>query len=145
MENLWPVIRIEDEVKIPKEILEEQSNYLQKMTDDLVYAAIEDIVGYDDSAEELDYDDDYLTFKFTLKSKYLDRYSYTLFAYTHGIELYPINIQLDSKIAEEIGMATTIVAEDENQFISHLGKIFRTKRAATVIGSISKMARSYKN
>ncbi len=144
MRNLWSEVLKDDQVKIPKEILEEQSIYLQKMTKDLVYATVEDITSYDDDADELAIDDSDLAFKFSLRSKYIGRYSFTLFAFTHGIEIYPVRMQLDSLIAKEIGMNTTIYAESEEVFIEHLEKIFGTKRTRTVIGAITKLANTYK-
>lgn len=144
MQSIWPELYADDEVTIPKEILEEQGIYLRKMTKDLVYATVEDITSYDDDAEELEIEENDLVFKYSLRSKYMERYSFTLFAFTHGIDIYPVRMQLDRLIAKEIEMNPTLFIESEDEFINILKKIFGTKRTRTVIGSISKLAQTYK-
>jgi hypothetical protein len=141
---MWPELLREDELRIPKEILEEQGGYLKKMTEGLVYAEVEDISRFDDDVEELELDDQDLAFKFSLRSKFMERYSFTLFAFTHGIDIYPVRMQLDYLVAKEIGLNRTLFLESEDEFITSIKIIFGANRTKTIIGSISKLAQSYK-
>lgn len=143
LDSLWPNLADISEITTPKEILEEQGKFLENITDGHVYGSVEEVGAYDDIVDKLDPEITDFIFKFALKSKFLERYSFTLFAFTHAIEIYPVRLQLDYKIAEELGFdkkTTSTSVNDQDEFTILLKKIFNTERTKLVIAAISKLS-----
>lgn len=138
--NLWPEFESFSDFKTPKEILEQQAKFLPKLSGEIIYAEIID-VSYDEyivgEAEEGEF-----SYKFVLKSKFMDKYQFEIFTMSHDISIYPVRITLDSSTKQELGITTRYAnAATEDQFIKLLSNILHSKRIKTVISSLIKLSK----
>lgn len=134
--NLWPEFS-EDPSQSAKEILEKQAELLPGRTNNLLYAEISEL----NMNLEFHYDKYDLGYKFLIRSKLLDKYSYEMFSFYHNITLYPLQIKLDIDIRRELGIEGSIYMQNENEFKEFLRKVFATEKVNSVIGSLMKLSK----
>ncbi|MFV2058724.1 MAG: hypothetical protein ACC707_19855 [Thiohalomonadales bacterium] len=137
MKNLWPEEFKPNEVKPPKQILDEQSQLLPNLTGDMVYAKVKEMSEI--AAVMADHNDDF-SYSFYLHGKFLNKYSFKVFDFSHSITMYPINVTIDNVIAEELGMQEDACLDNEGEFIKLISAIFNSERLKTVIGSIIQLS-----
>jgi hypothetical protein len=135
MDNLWPNFDEIQRIKTPKEILEEQSKILPKLTNDSVYATIDpSTVFNDDFTINTKYD---FTYDFIIRGKYLQDYKFKLFTIGHTISIYPVRMRLDTEIRKEIGLKNLdVIIDNSNGFVNILREILNSDRLKYVIASI---------
>lgn len=124
MIDLWPDDIGYTKLKAPVTILMEQASLLGKKTQNLVEAKI----GRDEAFEEFCYN-------FYLVAPALGNYRYKLFTIFHDIQLYPVKINIDSDILEEVSPGTEgqLSAESEDDFLDILRKIFGAEKTRSLI------------
>lgn len=135
MVDLWPENIVYDQIKAPVTILKEQASLLGKKTKNIVIARVEVLQAV--SRRQFAYN-------FLLIAPALGNYRYQLFTMTHGIELYPVEFQLDEDMAKELQILAAnsnnqnpiIRAETEAQFLEILQMILRSEKTMHVIRSI---------
>lgn len=138
--NLWGDFK-DLEVNTPNQILEQQAKFLPKLTGDIVYAEIIPLELPEQFEISSDFDND-LSFKFVLKSKFMDNYQFEMFKYSHDIIIYPTTILLDRETKEELGLSDKFeVVGSEQEFIDFLSKVFKTERIKRVIGALMKLSK----
>lgn len=137
MESLWP----EDIIKVkmintPKEILELQGQILENKTCNILYATLDSLNIQDEMLYNFDFQ-----FKFSIRSHHLSNYKCILFDLKHNIELYPLSISLDNKIAQELGLEDTeLFVNSESEFIDKLGRILKTNYVHRVIVNLMSLS-----
>ena len=155
--NLWGNLEgLTNEFRYPKEILEEQGEYLGKSVDGLVKCEVL-AVDIDDSWKkfyrEFGVTSDF-AFYFIICSDYVKRYQYNICTVTYGIKVYPIAISFNAGIAEEVAEVfdlvdeDTIVVYDEELLLSVLERILSSREVHQVLGglmSIAQKERELKN
>jgi len=158
MRDLWPEdIGPISDLKAPVVILREQASLLGKKTNNLVEAEV----------KQLPPTNRKFHYAFLIVAPALDNYRYELFTISHGINSYPIIIDVNIDIQEEIGTVRAIerlidnrsaiekikdqregigpddykkiVARSEEEFVEILQKIFSAKKTKRVIGTILSM------
>ncbi|AUO12340.1 hypothetical protein [Priestia megaterium] len=139
--NLWGNFTDMD-VNTPKEILEQQAKFLPSLTGDTVYAEVKDL----ETGELYDtFDEDAFegfAYKFVLKSKFMDRYQFTILSLHHDIVIYPARIKLDRDTKEEIGgIAEYKIVYSEKEFIDFISEVFQSDRIKNVVGAMIKLSR----
>lgn len=138
MKNLWPKSFQEQEFEPPKSIFEQQAKLLPKLTGDLVDAKITEL-GYTEAVREGLRND--FAYGFYLTGTFLEKYSYKVLSFSHGITFYPILLNINSEISEELGMEDIRVeVESPEKLESLLENILRSNRVSNVIGSIIKIS-----
>lgn len=100
MANFWEKLNDLKKIPSPKEILEEQANYLNEATKGSVYALINELKSYDEFGFESESED--FNFEFVLKSKYATNYKFRLLEIKYPITFYPLLIKVNFAIGDEI-------------------------------------------
>lgn len=136
MDDLWPDDLKETEEEAPIVLLKQQAALLGQKTRNKVVGDIRKLEG---TEETWALPGGEFHFAFHLVGPALGRYSYRLFTISHDIDLYPLNISLDSNVAEEkfpevLDRILTIKSEPE--FLDALKKIFAASKTRRVIGAI---------
>jgi len=138
MENLWSLDIAEVKVNTPKEILDEQAYWLGQITKNLITAEVE----VDDYALRKGIFDN----NFYIVAPTLDNYRYRLFTVEHDMDIYPLKIDLDEKLYQEIGGTnggTSIEIDNELQFKEILEKVFHAHRTKHIVGVLNSQIRSF--
>jgi len=146
MTDLWPTdISTTPNVKLPVEFLEEQANLLGSKTKNLVNAIVARIVEVDDSY--VDYpDEDYYSeaikfaYSFAIVAPTLGNYHYSLFSITYGIEVFPVEFNLDEELQRQINRNP--IANSEEELLELLGKILNAPKTKRIIQALLTHSRS---
>jgi len=132
MESLWPdEIANSEQVRSPVQILKEQASLLGKMTKNILLGEIQAVpVGQPNSA-----------YAFNILAPSLRNYRYSLFTINYNIlNIYPIYIALDDEIFKEIysykSKNEAIKIDYENEFLTILKNIFRSRKAKQILTSL---------
>ncbi|MBB6447598.1 hypothetical protein [Bacillus benzoevorans] len=141
MKNLWPTSFDEQEAQSPKEILEQQAKFLPTITEEMVFAVLEQI--------EENLFDSYLYglkgdffYQFLLKSTFLPNYQFRVMTLIHDIAIYPIYLKLEDEIGKELKLEKSVKLNDEEEFINFIEILFNSERIKKVIGAMIKLAKS---
>jgi CRISPR/Cas system-associated protein Csx1 len=137
MKNLWPEEFKPKEIKSVKAIIDEQSKLLPKITGDLVYANVKKM-GLSEAFKGEHVND--FSYSFYLVAKFLEGYSFKILDFSHPITIYPVKVTLDELIADEIQCDREFDINNENEFISILGKVVNSDRIKDVVGSIIRLS-----
>lgn len=134
MKSLWPKEFKELEIKSAKEILEEQSEYLLKLTKNMVCGKIIEL----DILEAItwNHQTDDFKFSFNLEGNYLTNYMFRVFTFSYNIRLYPLKISLDDNIIKELGLSKNINLKNQEEFENLLSEIFKTTYLIETISAI---------
>jgi len=149
--NLWGNLEgLTSEFRFPKEILEEQGEYLRKSVDGLVKCEVLS-VNIEDSWKrfysQFGVTSDF-SFSFMICSDYVERYQYEICTVTYGIKAYPIAISFDQGIAEEVAEVfdleddDTIIVYDEEFLLSVLERILSSREVHQVISGLMSIAKN---
>ena len=145
--NMWNLSLGDDalgNLTPPDEIVAIQCKYLENITEGNILARISQYR----NQHTHDIVDDGFMFEFFLTSKYAPNYKYTVMFIKHSIDYYPLTIQLDSDIADEICTGgqfsnPNLTVNDENEFIHALSKIINSAKMRKVINSLYSMVKSH--
>lgn len=142
MENYWPEIDLEESGLSPKEILEEQANFLPKTTNGKLFGEVVDYSSniYDglDEYKETDF-----CYRFLLKSKFMSNYQFAILTIFHNIEMYPVEIKADDAIMKELtgSIRGFISARNEEELKLHLKQILNSEKIKAVMSSLIKLSK----
>lgn len=150
MRDLWPEdIAPIPELKGPAIILKEQASLLGKKTKNLVEA---EVVQFEPSRPgppmvqiELSMFETRFNYAFLIVAPLLNNYRYKLFTISHGIDAYPVTINVDMEIRAEIGYSEQreeLVAKSEDEFVEILKKLFNAQKTQKIIGTLLSMINS---
>jgi len=126
----------------PDEIVAIQCKHLDKMTDEKVIARIlpqrGSGTGYNSLASAFQ-------FEFIITAPHVPYYRYSIMRIRYGIEYYPLTIEVDGDIAEEMGISVMSIIEvqDEDVFTSILSKIINSKKVKSVVNSLYSLHKSH--
>ena len=142
MNNLWPSSFDEHEFALPKEILEQQGNYLSKLTGEMVFGEVDKMdkdtvfeLSYDGFEEEFNYD-------FLLRSNLLLDYNFRVLSFSHDITIYPIIVRVEEGVVKELGISSPTRIKTEEDFVDLIARVFNSKRMKRVVGAMIKLAKS---
>ncbi len=133
MIDLWPDdIKDNTSVRAPVTILKEQGVLLGKRTSNIVEGLV---------AQSALTSQDHFVYNFLIFAPVLGNYSYQLLRISHSIDFYPLEIEADESVLEELPPETKdeggkLVADSQDRFIEILRAIFATERVRRVIGAI---------
>ncbi|MCM2982296.1 hypothetical protein M3599_15325 [Niallia circulans] len=139
--NLWGNFDILD-INSPKEILDQQAKFLTKLTGDIIFAEVIELETGElyDAFEEDGYNG--FSYKFVLKSKFMDRYKFEMLKFHHDIVLYPTIIKLDHDIQKELGINGRYKkVSSETEFMNFISEVFKTSRIKNVVGAMLKLSK----
>jgi len=137
MIDLWPDNIGEVKVKSPVTILREQASLLGQKTKNIVQAEVVDA-----------HRTEAFIYGFLIVGPALGNYRFRLLMIRHDISLYPVLIDVEEKILEEIGAKLRtepdeddpekywIVADDEEEFVESLKAIFGAQKTKRVIAAL---------
>jgi hypothetical protein len=104
IKSLWPEsFDVSDTEPPPVQVLEEQAKLLPKLTNDIVYAHVDSVPSkrkifvIDGGSRSFDF-----TYSFFIKGKFVTDFSFEVFSLGHDINLYPVIINLDYDIRQQI-------------------------------------------
>ena len=140
MTNLWPEDIAHVAQRAPVVLLREQAFYLGERTKNMVKAEVEEF-RRPDLGSHADFN-----YTFYIVATALQNYRFELFAISHGIELYPVFFKLDWDVSKELTgtpPAERVPAENEDEFVQLLAKIFATKKTRKVIAAILGQSEGY--
>ena len=138
MKNLWPESFREQEFEVPRSIFEQQATLLPKLTGDMVYAKVTELSPVDIFRDGIENN---FAYGFYLIGKFLEKYSYKVLSFSHDVTLYPVLININSEIREELGIKNIRVkVESPEKLESLLENILKTNRVSKIIGSIIKIS-----
>jgi hypothetical protein len=142
MIDLWPNDIAFTGVKAPVSILKEQASLLGEKTKNLLKAEVRlsepDLLDTQSVMEKMfGLRQFYYAFYFVAPT--LNNYRYKLFTISHGIQLYPVQINIDDDIKFEVLGKNTdgiITASSEEEFIEILKKVFNASKTKKIMQSI---------
>lgn len=135
-------------IRLPKEILEEQAEFLKKNFDGLVRGRVLSVRLADNWQgfyNQLGVASDF-SFSFTIFSDYVEKYQYEICKVAYGIKIYPVAISFGPGIAEEVNEVfdledgDTIIAHDEGLLLSVLEKILSSIEVHQVLSGLVTIA-----
>jgi len=134
--NLWPTDIEVTSVTPPVTILGQQATMLGNMTKNIILGDVK-------ARESEEYDFSYI---FYIVAPALNNYRYKLLTIYHNIDLYPVTIQVEEDIFNEVPKSITraigeripnsIFAKSEEQFTEVLKAIFNSSKAKKVISAL---------
>ena len=141
MENLWGGFKPK-RIETPNSILETAIKQLKIISNKVVYAELNEL-----KITPFDLIKSYkFNFDFSIKSKYLESYSFRAFSVHYDIIAYPLNLKIDSSIKEDIKdkliefkkdiTSNIIIIDNENEFIEILKTILQSKRMEEIINTL---------
>ena len=140
MQSLWPedIIKVKT-INTPKEILERQAQILESKTCKILYATLDNLTNsYNEASSDYNYD---FYYEFSIRSHHLSNYKCELFELKHSIELYPLNIKVNNKIASDLGLEDTqFFVNNEGEFLDKLTRIFKTDYVHKIIVNLMSLS-----
>jgi len=138
MIDLWPDNLGAGSGKAPAAILREQARHLDNKTNKMVTGRIEpSYLPRVTVKDKFGTDEDLFMYEFHLEAPVLDYYGNILFTIFHGIDLYPVIIHIDEAIKKELSEnALNLAADNEEEFLDLLKRIFNCDKTVTIINSI---------
>lgn len=171
MTNLWKNDFQEKDIITPKDIIEEQCENLNSMTDGKIIGRI---ISYDgeirsyskpplsssalaginriindgssfDVQTELGEitEDDGMTYEFYITSRKTPNYKYRAFFIQYGLAVYPTYISMDQMIADELQVNSETVCDNEEEFIDMLGLILNSSRVVGIVENLLSFNKDY--
>jgi len=130
MTNLWPdnIGSGSPQMKPPIAILREQASLLGERTHNIVTATVNTVQG-----------PSMRPFRsgFMLLAPALENYAYRLFSIEHGIEFYPVVLDVDDDILMELpAHSRPVQANSEAEFLDLLKRIFGSRKTRQVIDAM---------
>jgi hypothetical protein len=136
--DLWPDDIATKRVRAPITILREQAAVLGQKTRNLVQG---DVVNNQRMSTN-----EYFVYDFYIEAPTLDNYSYKLLSVYHHISLYPLEINVEESIFQEVlsdlnvgqneAGEPTIFVDSEEGFVEALRLIFRADKTMRVITAL---------
>ncbi|MDA3788992.1 MAG: hypothetical protein PF503_10950 [Desulfobacula sp.] len=135
----------EPKANFPEQTILNAIKDFDKITQGLATLGIYDLNDFDKITSGLK-----TTFQFELllTSKFLDGYSFKIFSFGYDVSLYPVILNIESEISEEMGnnkpswMKSTVNADNEEFLLKLINEIFTTKKFKQTVGGLMKIARS---
>lgn len=138
MDSFWPNSLDALNIQSPKEKLEIQAKFLNKLTNDMIYAEIIDL---NKSLVIPIFNNCDFIYRFDIKGKFIDGYKFTPFTLGHSITFYPVIISIDREIASELLLDKKYQEiNTEEEFDNIFKLILQSKKIITVIGSMLKLS-----
>lgn len=151
--NLWGNLdELINEVKLPKDILSEQAEYLKEHFGGLVRCRVVHIPiarRWIEINVQFGVENDF-SFSFKLFSDYVEGYEYEICQLTYGIKMYPLAISFGSGIAEELEEVfdlddrNIIIVADERALLSVLQRILSSREVHQVLSGLLSIAKKEK-
>jgi len=149
MESMWKIAFDDDltnGLKPPNEIVDAQCSYLNELTGGKILARTS--AYRSDHAHDVG-DDDSFRYEFFLTSPATPHYRFTIMTMRYEIGFYPLRIDLDIDVAEELSDNAnfdakygSITCEDEASFTEALSIIINSKKVKKVIASLYSIIKS---
>lgn len=140
MTDLWPedVGQVDESLKTPHQILKEQADLLGKKTSNVLLGRVKTRslgVILDDAEKDFSAD---FSYSFSIVAPTLNNYQFRLFSISYDHKFYPVRISMDPDILSEIGdfHNTELTANNENEFLDILKKIFRANKTNRIIKAL---------
>ena len=144
MVDLWPYkFNHTGVLKPPSGILREQGRRLAAKTQNIITAGIEAaFLPRRVVKEKYGADEGLFMYDFYLEASVLDYYRYNLLTIFHGISFYPLIINTDDVIKEELtGNIANLTAGNQEEFLGLLERILNSNRTLTIIESVLAQAK----
>lgn len=127
-------------INSPKSIINEQNEYLKKLTEGKVFIKLEEyrpivenITGNVDPKKDGKMKE-YVNYKFLLKTKYEKNYSFRVFLIRYTVSIYHVEIlDLDSEIQDQLQLYKKPIAKSEKDLKDILKKIFNSQKMVSII------------
>lgn len=139
MKSLWPESFSESDVQTPKSILDVQGSFLGKITGGIVDAETSELSTFDKNVHGARSTD--FAYDFKLVGRFIDNYQFRLFTFWHDIGMYPVNLDIDSPLAKELGLQETFKLRNEQELLSFLEVALKSIRVKTVMSSILSLSK----
>ena len=123
MIDKWPESFEVNPEKSPYVIINTQASQLGLKTNQIVKAEVQQASRTSGKFE----------YAFYLVAPALDNYRFLLFYFIYSLEQWPVEIQLDSDIGDELNITGTASASNEEGLLDVLGKIFHSKKTTRII------------
>lgn len=163
MKNLFDFDKIEQErsMVFPIEIVKFQCEALKKITGDLIIGKVKE---YDEPISDYttqglaaisrsidligkpreikiqsklgEQSDSEFTYEFFITSKNMPNFIYRVCFIRYGISLYPVHLVVDETIAEQIGVNSDLLINNEDEFLDILAKILNCKKFKQVVENL---------
>jgi len=144
MVDLWPNhLNHTEALKAPAAILREQGRLLAAKTRNIIIAGIEaSFLPRRIVKEKYGTAEGLFMYDFYLEAPVLDYYRYHLLTIFHGIRFYPLIINTDDVIKEELtGNIANLTAGSQEEFLDVLKRILNSNRTLTIIKSVLAQAK----
>lgn len=158
MSSLWKKEFKAENIKSPKDILDEQSKILSEMTNKLIIAKTDEYEGRMRSGkiggikaigldvfEERDYDvqsdlgeisGNAFRYEFFITSVMTPNFKYRAMLFEHDITFYPVRLTLDETIANELDLDIYVKCDSSKDFIKILTMVLNSKKIESVINAL---------
>ncbi len=136
--DLWPADIATKRVHAPLTVLREQAAFLGQKTSNLVQGNV--VLNQRVSNKGS------FAYDFYIEAPTLDNYSYKLFSVYYSIGMYPLEINVEETILQEVSNALTIkpdeagdptiFVENEEELVKALALIFKSNKTVKVIAAL---------
>lgn len=131
--NLWGNLTSIKGDSNPLDILKEQSGYLLDATDNIIYTDLQ-------TDEGILAEYDFYTV-FSIKSKFMDRYEFEVFSLHYDVTFFPVLVDLDENISNELSLKSDFEIKNNEDFYSFLEKVLGCNHTKKVIASLYSMSK----
>lgn len=144
MKNYWPN-KFNDNSKLAAiTVLEEQAKMLPNLTKGTVYAEVSNMDEYDTLVFDNSFKNDFC-YRFDIKGKFLDNYSFNVLKFSHDITFYPVQFNVDEKIGIELNLTKKVFGyyhevKTPDDLDAFLTVVLSSNRLKDVIGSIMRLS-----
>jgi len=167
IQNMWniSVDNYEKVTTLPEKIIEQQCEYLKKLTEGRVIGNIKRYNGKTTDYEEkstalrmqelygtrnIDIQENlgdlgnipniYFTFEFYLSSPNTPKYKFRIMFLSYVSDQYPLELVLDEDIADEIYENEKVLCANEEEFIRYMTQIINSSKVSSVIRALNNIA-----
>lgn len=142
-------------IQTPSAILNEIANELSAITNKFVYVEVSQFKEniYDEYGFIIE--GHKFSFKFTIKSKYMENYSFNAFSIHHDIISYPVIIKIDPAIGNSISekirsfynpnVEGELIVESEDDFKKLMKIILQSNKLREIINILYSISKEYEN
>lgn len=124
IENLWPTDLGRLDIRMPKEILLKQAQYLENLTKNILVGEVKTSKSVIDQTKI-----QVINYEFVIKVPSLGNYQFSLLRVMHDFNIYPIKVFNVLTETEEF-------ANDETAFIQALKRIFSDRTTTNAINAV---------
>lgn len=145
MKNLWRNNFKPNNIIGPKDIVNQQGQYLRELTNGKVFVEVKNYFNNnfnnDENCESVqgllgELKESQFVYECYVAAAAAANYKYRIMFITYGLNQFPVKIYLSEAIAAELNISTEFQCNDRNEFENMLGKILNSEVIENIINRL---------